>query len=67
MDPDPAIFDIDLQDANKKLFEGTFTSLFKDKKSTKSQNIWNQGFSCYFCLMIEGPGSGREPVADPYL
>ncbi len=50
MDPDPdldpAIFVIDLQDANKKLifiklfclllFEGTFTSFFKDKKSNKS-------------------------------
>jgi hypothetical protein len=46
MDPDPAIFFTDLQDANKKqiscknffcllLFEGTFTSLFKDKKSKK--------------------------------
>jgi hypothetical protein len=45
-DPDPAIFFIDLQDATKKLpgnflikffclllFEGTFTSFFKDKKS----------------------------------
>jgi hypothetical protein len=42
-DSDPVIFVIDLQDANKKanlfkkffgllLFEGTFTSLFKDKK-----------------------------------
>jgi hypothetical protein len=34
--PDPAIFVIDLQDANKKLFlliYGTFTSFFKDKKS----------------------------------
>jgi hypothetical protein len=52
-DPDPDIFVIDLQDANKKLFffkvfllitffEGTFTSLFKDKKS---QNSKNQGFS----------------------
>jgi hypothetical protein len=46
MDPDPAIFVIDLQGANKKLiekkifclllFEGTFTSFFKDKKSKKS-------------------------------
>jgi hypothetical protein len=44
-DPDPAIFVIDLQDANKKiclnkffcllLFEGTFTSFFKDKKSKR--------------------------------
>jgi hypothetical protein len=41
----PAIFIIDLQDANKKLekrkffcillFEGTFTSFFKDKKSKR--------------------------------
>ena len=41
-DPDPAIFLIERQDANKKtnifkkvffllLFEGTFTSVFKDK------------------------------------
>jgi hypothetical protein len=45
-DPDTAIFVIDLQDANKKLikkkffclllFEDTFTSFFKDKKSKKS-------------------------------
>jgi hypothetical protein len=49
-DPDPAIFVIDLQDANKKLifltkffclllFEGTFTSFFKDKKSQKRVRI----------------------------
>jgi hypothetical protein len=47
MDPDPAIFFIDLQDTNKKLFkkkffclllfDGTFTSFFKDKKSKLSQ------------------------------
>jgi hypothetical protein len=51
MDPDsdldPAIFVTDHQDANKKqiflkeffcllLFEGTFTSLFKDKKSKRN-------------------------------
>jgi hypothetical protein len=34
-DPDPAIFVSDLQDVNKVfcllLFEGTFTSFFKDK------------------------------------
>ena len=44
-DPDSPIFIIDLQDANKKqikfflccilLFEGTFTSFFKDKKSKR--------------------------------
>jgi hypothetical protein len=44
MDPDPAIFVIDLQDGSKKLifehnffclllFEGTFISFFKDKKT----------------------------------
>jgi hypothetical protein len=45
MDPDLPIFVIDLQDANKKLikkkfclllFEGTFISFFKDKKSKRS-------------------------------
>jgi hypothetical protein len=45
-DPDPAIFVIDHQNANKKLikkinsayyFEGTVTSFFKDKKSKRSQ------------------------------
>jgi hypothetical protein len=45
-DPDPAIFIIDLQEANKTnlkkkffcllLFEGTLTSFFKDKKSKRS-------------------------------
>ncbi len=58
-DPDPANFFGALQDGNKKffcllLFEATFTSFFKDKKS---QNSMNQGFSYYFCLMIEGSGS----------
>jgi hypothetical protein len=46
LDPDPALFVIDLEDANKQqifskffclvLFEGTFTSFFKDKKSKRS-------------------------------
>jgi hypothetical protein len=40
------------------LFEATFTSLFKDKKVIKKlQNSRNQGFSYYFCLMIEGSGT----------
>jgi hypothetical protein len=50
MDPAPAIFVINLQDASKKLifnaiffclllFEGTFTSFFKDKKIKKSHKI----------------------------
>jgi hypothetical protein len=49
-DPDPAIFIIDLQDANKKQifkikffcilpFEGTFTSIFKEKKSKRGHKI----------------------------
>jgi hypothetical protein len=70
LDPDPAIFVTDLQDANKKiilvtnffcrlLFEGTFTSFFKEKKSKRVKNSRNQGFSYYFCMMIEGSGSKR--------
>jgi hypothetical protein len=46
MDPDPAIFVIDLQDVSKKqifehnffgllILEATFTSFFKDKKSKR--------------------------------
>ena len=69
MDPDPAIFVIDLQDANKKIF---FLILFfsdyyflkvhlhhfsKIKSQKESQNSRNQGFSYYFCMMIEGSGS----------
>jgi hypothetical protein len=47
------------------LFEGTFTSFFKDKKSKKnSQNSKNQGFSYNFCLMIEGSGSGSIPLTN---
>ncbi len=70
LDPDPAIFVIDLQDASKKLifltqffcillFEATFTSFFKDKQN-EWQNSRNQGFSYYFCMMIEGSGSGSR-------
>jgi hypothetical protein len=49
-DPDPAIFVIDLQDASKKL-------IFKIKSQKEPQNSRNQGFSYYFCMMIEGSGS----------
>ncbi len=45
------------------LFEGTFTSFFKDKKSN-SHNSRNQGFSYYFCLLIEGSGSGSIPLTN---
>ncbi len=65
-DPDPAIFVIDLQDANKNLilkkffclllFECTLTSFFiKSQKEVTKQ--WESRFSYYFCLMIEGSGS----------
>jgi hypothetical protein len=67
-DPDPAIFVIDLQDASKKLIFNTIFSayyflkvhlhLFSKIKSQKEpQNSRNQGFSYYFCTMIEGSGS----------
>jgi hypothetical protein len=68
-DPDPAIIVIDLQEAKNNLsfllftFEGTFTSFFKEKDQ-KSQNSRNQGFSYYFCLMIEGAGSRCVPLTN---
>jgi hypothetical protein len=53
MDPDPAIFVINLQDAKKTnflknffcllLFEGTETSFFKDKKSKRSHKTVGSG------------------------
>jgi hypothetical protein len=68
MDPDPAIFVIDLQDASKKLIFNTIFSAyyflkvhlhtFSEIKSQKeSQNRRNQGFSYYFCMTIKGSGS----------
>jgi hypothetical protein len=69
--PGPAIFVIDLQDVNKKLvfclllFEGKFTSFFKDKKVIKkSQNSRNPGFPYYFYLMIEGSGSSGKRIRE---
>jgi hypothetical protein len=73
MDPDPAIFVIDLQDASKKLwvfltqffplvtFRSYINIIFSKIKSQKeSQNSRIQGFSYYFCMMIEGSGSGSR-------
>jgi hypothetical protein len=68
MDPDPAIFVIDLQDASKKLIFNTIFSAYyflevhlhhfsKIKSKKESQNRRNQGFSYYFYLMMEGSGS----------
>jgi hypothetical protein len=51
-----------------KTYETTLTSFFK-----KSQNSRNQGFSYYFCLMIEGSGYGSvhhtngDLDTDPYF
>jgi hypothetical protein len=69
MDPDPAIFVIDLQDASKnKFFYKIFSAYYflkvhlhhfsKIKSQKESLNSRNQGFSYYFCMMIEGSGSG---------
>ncbi len=71
VDPDPAIFIIDLQDASKKLLFNTIFSAYyflkvhlhhfsKIKSQKEPQNSRNQGFSYYFCMMIEGSGSGSR-------
>jgi hypothetical protein len=71
LDPDPAIFVIDLQDASKKLIFNTIVSAYyflkvhlhifsKIKSQKEPQNSRNQGFSYYFCMMIEGSGSGSR-------
>ncbi len=77
MDPDPdhAIFVIYLQHASKKLIFNTIFSAYyflkvhlrvhhfsKIKSQKESQNIRNKGFSYYFCMMIEGSGSGSIPL-----
>ncbi len=67
-DPDLAIFVIDVQDANKKqiffifvllitFFKRYIYIIFQEKSQKESQNSRNQGFSCYFCMIIEGSGS----------
>jgi hypothetical protein len=67
-DPDPPIFAIDLQEANKKPFfkfsayyflEVTLNHFSKIKSQKEAKNSSNQGFSYYFCFMIEGSGSRR--------
>jgi hypothetical protein len=60
---------VGLQDASKKLIFNTIFSAYyflkvhlhhfsKIKRQKESQNRRNQGFSYYFCMMIEGSGSG---------
>jgi hypothetical protein len=72
IDPDPAIFVIDLQDANKKLIKKSFPAYYflkvylhnfsKIKSHKESQKSRNQGFSYYFCMMIEGSGVGSGSI-----
>jgi hypothetical protein len=81
MDPEPAIFVIDLQDASKKLIFNTVFSAYyflkvhlhhfsKIKIQKESQNRRNKGFSYYFCMIIEGSGSragsGSIPLTNGY-
>jgi hypothetical protein len=70
-------FVIDLQDTNKKLifkkkcfclllYEGTFTSFFKDKKTKRSyKTVGIKVFSYLFGLMIEESGSGSRSGSIP--
>ncbi len=71
----PTIFISVLQDGNKKLFFSlsfllvTFWSYIcmyiifqREKVIKKSHNSRNQGCSYYFCLMIEGSGSGSDTL-----
>jgi hypothetical protein len=77
MDPDPAIFVINLYDANKNLFfskcfclllfEGKFTYFSKIKSQKLSKSSKNQVFLYFFWLVIEGSGSGPEPDPALYL
>jgi hypothetical protein len=67
------MFVIDLQDASKKLilYYNFFCLLFfkvhlhhflKIKSQQESLNSRNQGFSYYFCMIIEGSGSGAGSI-----
>jgi hypothetical protein len=38
----------------------------KIKSQKESSNSRNQGFSCYFCVMIEGSGSGSIPLTSGF-
>ncbi len=61
IDPDPSTFIIDLQDANKKV---TLKKVVLHITLWRSQSSRNQGFSYYFCLMIEESGSGSIPLTN---
>jgi hypothetical protein len=47
------------------LFEGTFTSFSKEVGHKEVTKHRNKRFSYYFCLMMEGSGSGSVPLNDP--
>jgi hypothetical protein len=71
-DADPALFVVDLQEANKKLikkkffclllFEGTFTSFFKDRKSKRSHKTVR--IKVFLIILLDNrrmmEGSGRS-------
>jgi hypothetical protein len=72
-DPDPAVLVIDLQEANKKLiFLTSFSAYFclkvhlhifsKIKSQKEVTKQYESSFCIYFCLMIEGAGSGSVPL-----
>jgi hypothetical protein len=74
-DPNPAIFFIDLQDAKKiiifikvfclLLFEGSFTSFFKDEKSKRShKTVRIVTILLNGRRMIEGSGSGSTALTN---
>ncbi len=72
LDPDPSLFIIDIQEANKKinlkkfvcilLFEGTFTSFFKNKKSKTSRKTVE--IKVFFTIFAQWQ---KDPEPDPYL
>jgi hypothetical protein len=66
MDPDPAIFVIDLQDTNKKLIFFSAYHFLKvhlhNFSKIKSKKKTQNSFSYYFCMMIEVSGSGSATL-----
>jgi hypothetical protein len=73
MDPDPSIFTIDLQDANKKtnlnkkisayyFLEVLLHNFSKIKSKKEVTKQYKSRFSFYFCLMREGSGSGSGSI-----
>jgi hypothetical protein len=79
-DPDPPIFIIDFQDANKKTnLKKSFSAYYflkvllhhyseiKRQKKVTKQYGRNQCFSYYFCLMIEGSGSGSRRIKNMWI